>query len=501
MSDELHDQIKQRKAKLDAWRKDTQAYPNALKPDHNAASVHAQFGEVDRETLAAKAPQMRLAGRIMMRRQMGKASFITVQDGTGVVQWYVKQNDLTEDSTDYEAFKGWDLGDIVWGEGTLFRTKTGELSLACSQVHLLSKALRPLPDKYHGLQDHEMRHRKRYLDILTNRDSKAVFETRARTVHMMRSFFVEHGFMEVETPMMHPIPGGATAKPFVTHLNAMDMPLYLRIAPELYLKRLIVGGMDRVFELNRNFRNEGISTRHNPEFTMVEFYQAYADYEDMMRLSEDLLHRLVTTLFGEETLTYQGQIISFKKPFARLSMQDAIVQYCPEVDPVSAGDLEKLRALSAPLKLEGLEQLSLGQLQLAWFEERVEKQLIQPTFITEYPTAVSPLARRNNDNPEITDRFELFIAGQEVANGFSELNDPEDQASRFQDQVMQRDAGDQEAMYFDADYIEALEYGMPPTAGQGIGIDRLVMLLTDSASIRDVLMFPLLRPKGLAATE
>lgn len=483
--------IAERREKLNKIREKGIAFPNHVRPTHRAGDLHAEFDGVEDEAALKAAGRIIVAGRMMGKRIMGKASFCAIQDGSGMrIQAYVARDDLPEGV--YADFKTWDVGDIISVQGHLFRTKTGELTIHADKAELLSKSLRPLPEKFHGLTDQETRYRQRYVDLIMNADSRDVFVKRTAIIAYLRRFFSERGFLEVETPMMHPIPGGATAKPFMTHHNALDMPLFLRIAPELYLKRLVVGGFERVFEINRSFRNEGLSTRHNPEFTMLEFYWAYADYHDLMDLSEVLLRGLAISVLGSARFSYQGQDIDFSKPFARLTMLEAIAQYAPQ----HADKLHDAQALAAVLQNEyrqKTEGLSLALLQTLLFEEAVEDKLIQPTFITAYAAEVSPLSRRNDENPEITDRFELFIAGREMANGFSELNDPEDQAERFRAQAAAKDAGDDEAMHYDADYIRALEYGMPPTAGQGIGIDRLVMLLTDSASIREVLLFPHMR--------
>jgi len=435
-----------------------------------------------------------VAGRMMLKRVMGKASFATVQDATGRLQLYITRDALGEEL--YAAFKHWDLGDIVGAAGTLFKTRTGELSVKVADVRLLAKALRPLPEKFHGMTDQEQRYRQRYVDLITNPASRDVFIKRSQIVQAMREFFVARRYLEVETPMMHPIPGGAAARPFVTHHNALDMQLFLRIAPELYLKKLVVGGMERVFEINRNFRNEGISTRHNPEFTMLEFYEAYQDYHYLMDLTEELIREVAQRVLGRTAIEYQGAPIDLGKPFDRLTMAQAIHRYNPAHPLPELERPEYLREALAPFAVEVFPTDGIGLLQLKLFEATTEAKLVQPTFIIAHPTDVSPLARANDANPAVTDRFELFITGREMANGFSELNDPEDQAARFQAQVDAREAGDEEAMYLDADYLRAMEYALPPTAGEGIGIDRLVMLLTDSPSIRDVILFPQLKPEG-----
>lgn len=479
-----------RKQKLAELRNSGFNFPNEFRREHLAAELNNEFGKCDKETLAEKKVKASVAGRIVLRRIMGKASFFHIQDVSGRIQIYIRANELPEV---YEQFKHWDLGDIVGVKGELFLTNTGELTLNAEHVELLTKSLRPLPDKFHGLADQEMKYRKRYVDLIANEESRTTFLIRSKLIQSFRQFMDKNYYLEVETPMMHPIPGGAVARPFVTHHNSLDMTMYLRIAPELYLKRLVVGGFERVYEINRNFRNEGISTRHNPEFTMIEFYQAYADYKDLMSFTEELLHHLCDEVLGNRQVEYQGQLIDFNQPFARMSVNEAILKYHPDIKPETLDSIEGCRTILDRLKLLYKDTDGLGKLQMTVFEETVEHQLFQPTFITAYPTEISPLARRNNLNPEVTDRFEFFIAGREIANGFSELNDAEDQAERFRKQVEEKDAGDLEAMHFDSDYIEALEYGLPPTAGEGIGIDRLVMLFTNSQSIRDVILFPHLR--------
>ncbi len=486
--------IAERRAKLAKLRETSKggiAFPNDFRPRDVAAVLHETFDAKTKEELEPTAVNVCVAGRMMLKRVMGKASFATIQDRTGRIQLYIN-NDQTGADT-HEAFKHWDIGDILGAEGTLFKTKTGELTVQVTQLRLLSKSLRPLPEKFHGLTDMEQKYRMRYVDLIMSPETRKTFEIRSKVVQTIRDFMVKHEYLEVETPMMHPIPGGAAARPFVTHHNTLDMELYLRIAPELYLKRLVVGGLERVFEINRNFRNEGMSTRHNPEFTMMEFYGAYQDYVDLMNFTEALLKDVTQRVLGTTLVTYQGQDIDLGKPFDRLTMVQAVKQYFPEH---SDEQLHDATFLTNALKKKGHDlqgEITLGALQLMYFEETAEALLIQPTFIIDYPVEVSPLARANDKNPGITDRFELFIAGRELANGFSELNDPEDQAARFQAQVKQKEAGDHEAMHYDADYIRALEYGLPPTGGEGIGIDRLVMLLTDSPSIRDVILFPQLK--------
>ena len=489
-----NEQIQQRKSKLAALRVQGVAYPNDFVRDALAADLHAKYADCDHDVLVAKNVPVKIAGRMLTRRIMGKAAFATIQDMSGRIQLYISRDGLPEGV--YESFKHWDLGDIVGAEGIVFRTKTNELSVKVTALRLLTKSLRPLPDKYHGLADQEQRFRQRYVDLIVNEDARKIFHIRSKIVSGIRRFLDANQFMEVETPMMQAQAGGAAARPFKTHHNAMDMELFLRIAPELYLKRLVVGGFERVYEINRNFRNEGISTRHNPEFTMLEFYQAYATYHDLMDLTEKLFRELATTVLGATTLHYQGVEIDFGKPFARLTIKQSIMQKHPEIKESELNHFDSAKALAKKYDIDLLPTMQLGAVQLALFEKLVERDLKQPTFITEYPTEVSPLARANDQNPFVTDRFEFFCGGQEIANGFSELNDPEDQAARFQEQLKARDAGDHEAMPFDHDYINALEYGLAPTAGEGIGIDRLVMLFSDSASIRDVILFPLLRPKG-----
>lgn len=489
-----NEQIAQRRKKLTELRQCGNAYPNHFRRNALASDILQQHDADDDEKLQAQQRMLSIAGRIMTRRVMGKASFIHLQDMSGRIQVYIARDELPEGV--YQQFKNWDLGDIVGVEGVVFRTKTGELSLRASQITLLTKALRPLPDKFHGLADTEQRYRQRYLDLMVNEQPRKVFQMRAKIIASLRQFFDRHSFMEVETPMMHALAGGAAARPFKTHHNTLDMELFLRIAPELYLKRLVVGGYERVYEINRNFRNEGISTRHNPEFTMVEFYQAYAVYTDLMDMTEALLRYLADQVLGTRMISIQDCEINLDQPFLRMSLRDSILHVNPEIKPEQLDQLDAARALAHQHGIKLEEGYGLGKIQTELFEKLVEKQLIHPTFITEFPREVSPLARANDQNDFITDRFELYVAGQELANGFSELNDPEDQAARFREQLQAKAAGDQEAMDYDADYITALEYGLPPTAGEGIGIDRLVMLFTNSASIRDVILFPLMRHKG-----
>jgi lysyl-tRNA synthetase class 2 len=487
--------IAERRAKLAALRANgNNAFPNDFRRDALAADLHARHGAKSNEELEPLAIRAAVAGRVVLKRLMGKASFATLQDMSGRIQLYVTADSVGADA--YDAFKHWDLGDLVGAAGHVFKTRTGELSLKVTSIRLLAKALRPLPEKFHGLADQEQRYRQRYVDLITNPGSRDVFVKRSRIVQAIREFFVARGYLEVETPMMHSIPGGAAARPFATHHNALDMQLFLRIAPELYLKKLVVGGMEKVFEINRNFRNEGISTRHNPEFTMLEFYEAYQDYRYLMDLTETLFREVAQKVVGTTTVTYQDVAIDLGKPFDRLTMAEAIHKYNPRYPLAELAKPQYLKVALAPLDAEVFDTDGVGLLQLKLFEATTEDKLVQPTFIVAHPTDVSPLARASDANPEVTDRFELFITGRELANGFSELNDPEDQAARFRGQVAAREAGDEEAMYFDADYIRAMEYGLPPTAGEGIGIDRLVMLLTDSPSIRDVILFPQLKREG-----
>jgi len=492
-----HDQIAQRRAKLNELRQQGNPFPNDFRRDALAARLHARYGGADSEALEAERVRVTIAGRLMTRRVMGKASFAHIQDMSGRIQLYVRRDDLPEGVYNNQ-FKKWDLGDIVGAEGVLFKTKTGELSVHVDSLRLLTKSLRPLPEKFHGLADQEMRYRQRYLDLIVNEATQETFRLRSRIVDYIRRFLTARDYLEVETPMMQAIPGGAVARPFITHHNALGMDLYLRIAPELYLKRLVVGGIERVFEINRNFRNEGVSTQHNPEFTMLEFYQAYADYHDLMDLTEVLVRGLAENLLDTTTIHYQGETHDFGKSFARMSVKESILHFNPDIRPADLEDLAAARAVAERLEIPLKETYGLGKVQIEIFEKTVEHRLKDPTFITAFPTEVSPLARRNDEAPFVTDRFEFFVAGREIANGFSELNDPEDQAERFRLQVKEREAGDQEAMYYDEDYIVALEHGLPPTAGEGIGIDRLVMLLTDAPSIRDVLLFPHLRQRESA---
>lgn len=491
MSDEQNPLIEERLNKLGALRASGQAYPNDFERTHDAQSLHAAFDGLEGEALAQEAITVRVAGRMMLKRVMGKAAFATLQDFSGRIQLYISADKTGSEALD--AFKHDDLGDILGAVGKLFKTRTGELTVEVTELRLLVKNLRPLPEKFHGLTDQEQKYRARYLDLIMNQDSREVFVRRSKIIQAVRAFLVDRGFLEVETPMMHSIPGGASARPFVTHHNTLDMELFLRIAPELYLKRLVVGGFEKVFEINRNFRNEGISPRHNPEFTMIEFYEAYRDYKYLMDLTEAMFREVALKATGSTLVHYQGRDLDFARPFHRLTILEAITTHCPDYVGKPFDDIDWLSAEVKRLGGKVAPNSGIGALQLALFEETAEAKLWEPTFIIDYPAEVSPLARSRDGDPNQTDRFELFITGREIANGFSELNDPEDQARRFKAQAEAKEAGDQEAMHYDADYIRALEYGMPPTAGEGIGIDRLVMLLTDSPSIRDVILFPQLR--------
>ncbi len=483
--------IAERRAKLGARRERAEpAFPNQYRRDSLAADLQAELGAKDKSELEQLARPAAVAGRIMAKR----GPFIVLQDVSGRIQLYVDKKQLPESLA--ADIKSWDIGDIVGAIGVVHKSGKGDLYVYIESAQLLTKALRPLPEKFHGLTDQELRYRQRYVDLIVNEQSREVFRMRSKIVRYIRDFFDQRDFLEVETPMMHYIPGGAAARPFVTHHNALDLELYLRVAPELYLKRLTVGGFERVYEINRNFRNEGVSTRHNPEFTMLEFYWAYADYNDLMDLTEALLHGLAEDVVRAPTLDYQGETIDFASKFARMTVAEAVLQHNADITEDQLADVDTLRAHADRLSVPTKPSWGWGKLLIEIFEATVEDKLTQPTFITQYPTEVSPLSRRNDDNPEVTDRFELFICGREIANGFSELNDPEDQAERFRAQVAEKEAGDDEAMHYDADYVRALEYGLPPTAGEGIGIDRLVMLLTNTASIRDVLLFPYMRPEA-----
>lgn len=489
--------IAERRAKLDAIRAKGVAFPNDFRPQHKAADLQAQYGDVSREDLEAQNVEVVVAGRMMLKREAGKkAAFATLQDASGLkadgrIQLYVTSDKTGE--AEMEAFRHYDLGDILGIEGVLFKTKTDELTVKVTKLRLLTKSLRPLPDKFHGLSNQETKYRQRYVDLIMSEETRRTFKARTAAMNSIRSFMNSHDFMEVETPMLHVIPGGAAAKPFITHHNALDMEMYLRIAPELYLKRLVVGGFDRVFEVNRNFRNEGVSPRHNPEFTMMEFYAAYVDYKWLMDFTESVIRKAAVDAHGTAVLTYQGKELDLSKPFQRLTIVGAINKYAPHYTTEQLNDAEFIKTELLKFGVKPFATAGLGALQLALFEETAEAQLWEPTYIIDYPAEVSPLARASDTVAGITERFELFMTGREIANGFSELNDAEDQAARFMAQVAAKDAGDEEAMYYDADYIRALEYGLPPTGGCGIGIDRLMMLITDSPNIRDVILFPHLR--------
>ncbi len=505
MTDQVQDEnklIAQRREKLARLREQGIAFPNDFRRNVVAGELHAEYGEKSSEELEELNVRVSVAGRLMSRRIMGKASFAHIQDMSGRIQLFIQRDSLPEGFYNEEFKKHWDLGDIIGAEGQLFKTKTGELSVRCDELRMLTKALRPLPvvkeadgKVFDAFTDQEQRYRQRYLDLIVNEASRETFRIRTRVVQFIRNYLNQRDFLEVETPMMQAIPGGAAARPFTTKHNALDMDLFLRIAPELYLKRLVVGGFERVYEINRNFRNEGLSTRHNPEFTMLEFYEAYADYNDLMDLTEDMLRALAREILGSTTITYQGEEYDFGSPFTRMTVKESILHFNPELTEAQLDDLEQARAIAEGLEIPLKDSYGLGKVQIEIFEKTVEHRLMNPTFITAYPTEVSPLARRNDHDPFVTDRFEFFVGGREIANGFSELNDAEDQAERFRQQVAEKEAGDAEAMHFDADYVRALEHGMPPTAGEGIGIDRLVMLFTDSPSIRDVLLFPHMRPE------
>lgn len=496
MSDENeNDLIAQRRQQLNELRETGNAFSNDFRRDSLAADLLAKYEEKTKEELETEGVKVAIAGRMMSRRIMGKASFAHIQDMSGKIQLYVRRDDLPEGLYN-TGFKKWDIGDIIGATGTVMKTNKGELSIHVDSIKLLTKSLQPLPEKFHGLTDQEMRYRQRYVDLIMNEETRNTFKIRSQVVEFIRSYLNDENYMEVETPMMHVIPGGATARPFKTHHNSLDMELFLRIAPELYLKRLVVGGFERVYEINRSFRNEGLSPRHNPEFTMLEFYQAYSGYEDLMNLTEDMLRKMTTELFGSNEVTYQGDTYDLGKSFERMTVVESILKYNDVMTIDDLQSLEKIKTHAQRLEIPLEENYGLGKIQIEIFEKTVEAKLLVPTFITQYPTEVSPLARKNDSDPFVTDRFEFFIGGREIANGFSELNDPEDQAERFRKQVEEKEAGDAEAMHFDDDYITALEYGMPPTAGEGIGIDRLVMFLTDSPTIRDVILFPHMRSKA-----
>ncbi|MGI9289417.1 MAG: lysine--tRNA ligase [Pseudomonadales bacterium] len=484
-----HKLIAERRQKLDALRERGNAFPNDFRRDSLAQLLQDSYAEKSKPELEELNDTVSVAGRIMRNR----GAFLVLQDTSGQIQLYVNRKALPE--VVLAEIKTWDLGDIVGARGPVHKSGKGDLYIDMQEAKLLTKSLRPLPDKFHGLADRELRYRQRYVDLIMNPESRRVFQLRAKAVEAIRQFMLSREFIEVETPMMQPIPGGAAARPFVTHHNALDQEMFLRIAPELYLKRLVVGGLERVFEINRNFRNEGLSTRHNPEFTMLEFYQAYADYNDLMNLTEDMLRTVAQKVLGVSTVTYQGVDYDLTKSFMRMSVKESLLHYNNNFSPAQLEDLEQAAALAKALEIPVKDSYGLGKIQIELFEKTVEHRLEQPTFITAYPAEVSPLARRSDADPFVTDRFEFFISGREIANGFSELNDAQDQAERFLQQVREKEAGDDEAMHYDADYVTALEYGMPPTAGEGIGIDRLVMFLTDTTSIRDVLLFPHLRPQ------
>jgi len=486
--------IAQRREKLSALREQAPAFPNDFRRDSLAGDLHARHDAAEPEALEASGVEVAVAGRMLGKRVMGKASFATLRDMSGDIQLFVQRDSLPEGV--YAAFKQWDLGDVLGARGTLFKTRTGELSVKVTELRLLTKSLRPPPEKFHGLSDLETRYRQRYADLITSLETRELFRKRTRIIEYIREYFTSAGFLEVETPMMQAIPGGATARPFVTHHNALGMDLYLRIAPELFLKRLVVGGFEKVFEINRNFRNEGLSTRHNPEFTMLEFYEAFVTHHELMDRTEDLVRGLCREILGTTVIEYQGERHDVGPPFARMTVREAILAFNPGIADADLDDAERMRAHCGSLGIPLKPGYGLGKLWIEVFEKTAEPNLRDPTFITAYPTEVSPLARRSDGDPFVTDRFEFFVGGREIANGFSELNDPEDQAERFRSQARDKEAGDLEAMHYDADYIRALEYGLPPTAGEGIGIDRLVMLLTDSPSIRDVLLFPHLRPEA-----
>jgi len=489
---EVNHLVAERRAKLERLRERGEAFPNDFRRDSTAEQLHLAYGGHPPEWFEAHQIRVTIGGRMMAKRVMGKASFAKLKDRSGDIQVFLQQAPL---GAVYEEFKGWDVGDIVGTQGTLFKTRTGELTIKADGVRLLVKSLRPLPDKWHGLADVEQRYRQRYVDLIVSDESREVFKRRTRIIQYLRSFLEALDFMEVETPMMQVIPGGAVAKPFVTHHNALDVDMYLRIAPELYLKRLVVGGFERVYELNRNFRNEGLSTRHNPEFTMLELYQAYADYRDLMDLVERVFQGLADTLLGTRQVPYQGEIFDFGSTFRRVTIEDLVVHFNPGIERARLRDVQYLHGVCERLGIKAEANDGAGKLQVEIFDKTGEASLRQPTFVYAYPAEVSPLARRSDADPFLTDRFEFFVGGRELANGFSELNDPDDQAARFREQVARKSSGDEEAMFYDADYVRALEYGLPPTAGLGIGVDRLVMLFTDMPSIRDVLLFPHMRPE------
>ncbi|CUX96294.1 Lysine--tRNA ligase [Candidatus Gullanella endobia] len=492
----MNNELFSRREKLGQLRQKGIAFPNDFKRNSISDQLHINYSEKSNEELESLNIDVSISGRMMTRRIMGKASFVTLQDMGGKIQLYITYSNLPEGQYN-EQFKTWDIGDILGARGKLFKTRTGKLSVNCNEIYLLTKSIRPLPDKFHGLSDQEICYRQRYLDLIANDESRQTFKTRFRIITEIRHFMMENNFIEVETPMIQTIPGGATARPFITHHNALDIDMYLRIAPELYLKRLVIGGFERVFEIGRNFRNEGLSSRHNPEFTMMELYMAYADYNDLILFVETFFCTLTERIFGNSIVNYGDQTFDFSKPFTKMTMKEAICRYCyqKEIQPEALDNMTSAITIAELLGIKVENSWGLGQIQAKIFEETVEKHLLQPTFITSYPAEVSPLARRNNENPFFAERFELFISGREIGNGFSELNDAEDQAVRFTEQIQAKNTDDDEAIFYDEEYITALEYGMPPTAGLGIGIDRVVMLLTNSYSIRDVILFPTLRPK------
>ncbi|MBI79058.1 MAG: lysine--tRNA ligase [Pseudomonadota bacterium] len=485
--------IAERREKLSRLRSQEEVYVNTFRRTALAEQLHLTYGKKSKESLEKEDSNISIAGRVMAKRVMGKASFLKIQDSSGSIQLFIQKNHISEQA--YNQLRSWDLGDIVGAKGKIFKTNTNELSLKVEEVYLLVKSLRPLPEKWHGISDQEIKVRQRYLDLIVSKKTRNIFKIRSELITFIRSYLSSLNFLEVETPMMHPVPGGALAKPFITHHNALDMDLYLRIAPELYLKRLLVGGMEKVFEINRSFRNEGISTQHNPEFTMLELYQSYSDYKDLIVLTQDIIKQSIKTILGKEKIDYQGNVINFGEDFEVMTLESAILKYNQDIDVSCIRDIDTLSKVCRKNKIDIAPNCGAGKIQVELFEKTVEKNLTGPIFITSYPKEVSPLARMNNDDPFITDRFELFIDGKEIANGFSELNDPEDQAERFKKQLESKSAGDEEAMFYDDDYIKALEYGMPPAAGLGVGIDRLVMLITDSPSIRDVILFPHIKRK------
>ena len=492
-TEEQNKLILERRKQLESLREGGFNFPRGLEIDAYADDLQEEFASLSGEELQSRNKEVRVAGRMMAKRVMGKSSFSKIKDGSGEIQLFLSSSELSQEI--YDQFKTLDVGDIIWAKGQLFKTKTDELTINVAELELLTKSLRPLPEKYHGLTDTEIRYRQRYLDLMMSKDSQNVFRTRSKIVSKMRSYLSDQGILEVETPMMHPIPGGAVARPFVTHHNALDRDLYLRIAPELYLKRLVVGGFDRIFEINRCFRNEGVSTQHNPEFTMLELYMAYCTAEDIMNLTEDMIFQIALEVKGSNVVDYQGKEYDVSKPFQRVTLEDSVLAHNPNLDVKLLRDKDYLTRVCADLGIEVRKNYGSGKLLLEIFEKTVEHNLAQPTFITDYPKEVSPLSRANDEDPWLVDRFELFAAGRELANGFQELNDPDEQAERFNLQVQQREEGDDEAMVYDEDYIQALEFGLPPTGGLGVGIDRLVMFLTDSPSIRDVLLFPNMKSK------